>query len=301
MHGTTHQVRIEPNGPYRLSATIAFLNAFKPASVTTTDDDLVLRIAFVVDGTDEVAGVDIRQAEADGPVHVGMTTAAPVEAVQRQVARLLSLDHDATGYQDVGRRDAVIGRLQAANPGFRPTGFWSPFEAATWAITSHRIQMAQAANIKATIADSFGTVVHHDGHDLTAFPAPAALAAADLSTVPGLGGRKPDWLRGIAIAAMEGEFDADRLRARPPEEAMARLQRLAGVGPFSAELILIRGAMTVDVSPGAERRHSGAVAAAYGLSEPIDAGIIARITAGWAPYRTWASVLIRAAREISMG
>ena len=301
MPSTTHWITIEPKGPFRLTATVRFLNAFRPAALDPTDDDPVLRIAFVVDGTDEVAGVDIRQAEADGPVRVGMTTEAPVDSVTRQVARLLSLDHDGSGYPDLGRRDPVIGRLQAANSGFRPTGFWSPFEAAVWAITSHRIQMAQAAKVKATMAELFGTVVHHDGHDLTAFSSPAALAAADLSTVPGLGGRKPEWLHGIAIAAMDGALDADRLRSMPADEAIAGLQRLAGVGPFSAELILLRGAMTVDVPPGDERRHAGAFAAAYGLSEPIDEATIARITAKWTPYRTWASVLIRAARESSLG
>ncbi len=301
MPATTHHVTIEPRGPYRLDATIGFLDAFRPAGLTTTDDDPTLRIAFVVDGMDEVAGVDIRQAEADGPIRVGMTTTATVDTVKRQVARLLSLDHDGTGFHKVGQRDPVIGRLQAANPGFRPTGFWSPFEAAVWAITSHRIQMVQAAKVKAAMAEMFGAVVRHDGHDLTAFPSPAALAAADLTTVPGLGGRKPDWLHGIAVAALDGALDAERLRALPADEALAELQRLAGVGPFSAELILIRGAMTVDVPPGNERRHAGAVVAAYGLTEPIDATTIGRITAGWAPYRTWVSVLVRAARESSLG
>lgn len=300
MSGTIHNVSIKPRGPFRLAATIAFLDAFPPAGLATTAD-LVLRLAFVVDGTDEVAGVAIRQSVADGPVDVGITTAAPVDAVTRQVARLLSLDHDGTHYPDLGRRDPVIGALQAATPGFRPTGFWSPFEAAVWAITSHRIQMAQAAKVKAAIARMFGTIVHHDGHDLTAFPSPAVLAETDLATVPGLGGRKPEWLRGIAMAANDGALDTGGLRAMPTDEALAELQRLPGVGPFSAELILIRGAMTVDVPPGNERRHAGSLAVAYSLDEPVDAETVARITEGWAPFRTWASVLIRSARESSMG
>ncbi len=296
-----HHVTIEPRGPYRLNATIGFLNQFQPAGLRTTNEESALRLAFVVDGMDEVAGVDIRQSEDDGDVDVGVTTEAPVDAVTRQVARLLSLDHDGTDYPDLGRRNPVMSALQAANPGFRPTGFWSPFEAAVWAITSHRIQMSQAAKAKAGIAQRFGTVVHHDGHELTAFPSPAVLAEADLATVPGLGGRKPEWLRGIALAALDGALDTGRLRAMPTNEALGELQRLAGVGPFSAELILIRGAMTVDVAPGNERRHAASLAAAYDLEEPVDADTIARITDGWAPYRTWASVLIRAARESSMG
>ncbi len=294
MAAVTKRFSIEPRGPYRLSATMAFLESFQPACFKAADDP-VLRLAFAVDGTDDVAAVDIRQADVDGPIDVGVTTTATIEAVTHQVARLLSLDHGGAGYPEIGKRDAVIGELQDANPGFRPTGFWSPFEAAVWAITSHRIQMTQAAKVKAGIGRQFGTVVHHDGHDLWAFPSPSVLAEADLTSVPGLGGRKPEWLHGIAIAAADGSLDADRLRAVPADEALAALQRLAGVGPFSAELILIRGAMTVDVPPANEGRFVGALAAAYGLSAPIDPAAVARMMAGWAPYRTWVSVLIRSA------
>jgi 3-methyladenine DNA glycosylase/8-oxoguanine DNA glycosylase len=37
-------------------------------------------------------------------------------------------------------------------------------------------------------------------------------------------------------------------------EALAHLQRLPGIGPFSAQLILIRGAGHPDVFPSDERR-----------------------------------------------
>ena len=296
MKRTVERIMIEPRGPFRLAASIGFLAGFPPAGMPPKEDH-VLRIAFVVDGTEDVAGVDIRQAEPDGPVSVGVMTTAPEALVERQVARLLSLDHDGRGFPDVGGRDPVIGSLQDASPGFRPTGFWSPFEAAVWAITSHRIQMAQAARVKAAIARQFGTVVHHDGHDLLAFPTPAALASADLATVPGLGGRKPEWLRGIGVAAMDGQLDADALRSVPAPVALASLQRLAGVGPFSAELILIRGAMTVDVAPANEGRLARAMAAAYGLPEGTGPDALTGIIAGWAPFRTWTSVLVRSSLE----
>ena len=292
MSRTVERILIEPRGPFRLDASIGFLAGFPPAGMLW-EKDRVLRIAFTVDGTEDVAGVDIRQAEPDGPVSVGVTTAAPMALVERQVARLLSLDHDGRRFPDVGRRDPVIGALQDANPGFRPTGFWSPFEAAAWAITSHRIQMAQAARVKAAIARQFGTVVHHDGHDLHAFPAPAALAGADLTTVPGLGGRKPEWLRGIGFAAIDGRLDADALRSVAAPVALASLRRLAGVGPFSAELILIRGAMTIDVAPANEGRLDRAMAVAYGPPEGAGLEELAGIIDGWAPFRTWASVLVR--------
>lgn len=293
---SNQRFEIAPRGPYRLAETIRFLEGF-PAAGVPARPDAVLRLAFVVDGTDHVAAVNVRQPEPDESVLVGMTSEAPEPDVLRQVARFLSLDHDGSGFPGVGRRDQVIGRLQARHPGFRPTGFWSPFEAAVWAVTSHRIQMVQAAKVKAEIGRRFGTVVHHDGHDLVAFPAPLALAEADLSSIVGLGGRKPEWLRGLALAAMDGALDVDGLRSLPADDALAALQRLAGVGPFSAELILIRGAMTVDVAPASEGRFGRALSAAYGLPGPIGDTTVTRITGGWAPFRTWTSFLVRSVGE----
>lgn len=291
-----HDVTIEPDGPYRLASSIRFLEGFTPAELAG-DDDARLRIAFPVDGSDEAAAVSVKQDQPDGPLRIAMTTDADPDTVRRQVARLLSLDHDGRGYEAVGERDPVIGAMQRRMPGFRPTGFWSPYEAAVWAIVSHRVRMAQAAKVKTAIGERFGTVIQHDGQQLVAFPAPSVLQDADLTSVPGLGGRKPEWLRGIAEAAQLGALDAERLRALPVDDALAHLQRLGGVGPFSAELILVRGAMPADCPVRHESRLAAAVRVAYGWDHEPNAGELARIVDGWTPFRTWVSVLVRSAYE----
>ena len=69
---------------------------------------------------------------------------------------------------------------------------------------------------------------------------------------------------------------------------------LQGIGPFGAELILLRSVATVDRAPATEPRLATAVRLAYGL--PVDPGPdqLAAIVDGWAPFRTWVSVLLRA-------
>ena len=103
-------------------------------------------------------------------------------------------------------------------------------------------------------------------------------------------------LQGIARAALAGELDSQRLRSLPPEVALAELQNLPGIGPFSAELILIRGAMAPDVFSHAERRLHDSMRTAYGLP---DASVeqLAEVAEAWRPYRSWVSVLFRTARE----
>jgi DNA-3-methyladenine glycosylase II len=287
---------IEPVGPFRLAESVAFLTGF-PAGVTLSGSDaggeVTLAGAFPVDGTDTVAGVRMSQDAAGGPVRVEVVSDAPDEPVRRQVARFLSLDHDGRGFAAVGKRDEVIGNLLAQHPGFRPTGFWSPYEAAAWAILSQRVQRGQAARQKAAIAERFGEWVTVGGQRVAAFPTPAVLAGADLSEIRGVAGRKPEWLRGIGEAALAGGLDADRLRALPREEALASLQRIPGVGAFSATLILVRGAMPVDEPVAAEPRLLAAIRERYALPPEGHEGEIRRVVDGWAPYRSWASVLIR--------
>ena len=47
-------------------------------------------------------------------------------AIRDQVARILSLDVDGSGFAAVGTADPVVAGLQRRYPGLRPVSFWSP-------------------------------------------------------------------------------------------------------------------------------------------------------------------------------
>jgi DNA-3-methyladenine glycosylase II len=113
-----------------------------------------------------------------------------------------------------------------------------------------------------------------------------------LRELRGLSARKVEWLHGVARAALDGRLDSTHLRALPAEHALANLRELPGIGPFSAELVLLRGAGAPDHFPRHERRLQRAMRDLYGLNEtrPDELNQIAE---NWRPYRTWASVLVR--------
>ncbi len=219
--------------------------------------------------------------------------------VRPQVERILSLDVDGSGFPAVGERDPVVGEVQRRYPGLRPVGFWSPYEAAAWTIIGHRIRITQAAAIKARIAERLGEPVSFGGRVVHAFPSPQRLA--ELDAFPGLAGRKPEWLRSLAQAALDGQLDAARLRAMPHEEALADLKKLPGIGDFSAGLTLLRGAGAPDAVAAQEPRMARAVALAYGLPGPAAPEQILQISENWRPYRTWVTLLMRTALEYETG
>jgi DNA-3-methyladenine glycosylase II len=290
-----------PRGAFSLAASIRFLEGFTPAWYSPGPAD-VLELAFPAEGSWRTAGVRVSQvaenvtAEIVSPAEPG---AELVAEVRPQVERILSLDVDGSGFAAVGERDPVVGEVQRRYPGLRPVGFWSPYEAAAWTIIGHRIRITQAAAIKARMAERLGEPVSFGGRVVHAFPPPQRLAKLD--TFPGLAGRKPEWLRSLALAALDGQLDAARLRAMPPDEALADLKKLPGIGDFSAGLTLLRGAGAPDAVPTAEPWLARAVALAYGLPGPATPEQVLAISEGWRPYRTWVTLLLRTQLEYETG
>ena len=107
---------------------------------------------------------------------------------------------------------------------------------------------------------------------------------------------KQERLRGLAEAARDERLDGRRLRELTVEQALAEVRELPGIGPFCADLVVVRGASAPDVFPMAERRLHEEMAERYELADPDPAALV-RIAERWRPFRTWVAVLLRSARE----
>src|SRR6266516_4533455 len=117
----TTRFTIRPRGPFSLAEAGNF--GFGQRIDPTWDG--VLRFAFCVDGYRDQVGVEIRQEKAD-----------------------INCIVDGEAFLEIGRRDPVIGQLQAVAPGLRPPLFYSPYEAAAWSIISARRPARQMAEVR---------------------------------------------------------------------------------------------------------------------------------------------------------
>jgi DNA-3-methyladenine glycosylase II len=285
---------ITPDGPFSLTAAAAF--GFGPNTGRPKSAGAEMRLAFVTDDMRHHAAVHLTERR-DGAVTAAIESDADQDAVLRQVLRILSLDHPGGPWAAIGERDPVIGALQRAHDWLRPVLFHSPYEAAAWSIISARRYRAQAAAVRARICAELGATPSVAGEEVPAFPLPERLLTAD--SLPGMAANRVTWLRAVARAALDGQLDPARLAAMPPDEALADLRKLPGIGPAYATLILLRATGVTDVLTFAEPRLPGYVAHFYGPycdTAPTAASReeIERVAEGWRPYRTWAAVLIRA-------
>jgi DNA-3-methyladenine glycosylase II len=285
-------IELTPRGPFDLRLLAGF--GFGPTTGTSRPAEPAMRLAFCLDDLNGHAGAALRQGD-DGIVRGETHGDGEPAAVAAQMSRILSLDHDGEAWLDVGRRDPVIGQLQRRFPGLRPPLFHSPYEAAAWAIISARRPARQAATVRSEIATRLGRTFDLDGERLAAFPTPRRLL--EVEPMNGLPDVKVQRLRAVAEAALDGRLDAGHLRSLAPEDALARLQQLPGIGPFYATLILVRSTGHADVLATGEPRVLACAAHYYTLDAPPSPERFAELAEGWRPFRTWATVLVRYAGE----
>ena len=99
----------------------------------------------------------------------------------------------------------------------------------------------------------------------------------------------------MAHAALDGQLDAERLKAMGYDAALAWLQQIRGIGPFWSSGIYLRACGVTEPFPIDEPRSVRAFADAHGLRDVPAAYDLRKMVAKLHPFGMWVSVLLRVA------
>ena len=181
-------------------------------------------------------------------------------------------------------RDPRLSARLALNPGLRVPGAFDGFELAVRAILGQQITVKAATTIAGRFVGAFGepVVTPHAGIERLA-PTPQRIAASSPEELGALG---IIGTRARSIIALAQEIVSGRLRLEPgasPEETIAQLVALPGIGAWTAHYIAMRALRWPDAFPKEDvvlRKHLGGVSAAE-----ADA-----ISQAWRPWRSYATL-----------
>lgn len=280
--------------PFNLAATGDYFGGW----LSFGPDQSAIAMAFPVEGWRRSAAVILRQNEEGNIVGEVFGAGEEADAAWQQALVTLSLDGDAAGWSELGRRDPVIRNLQHTYNFLRPVLFYSPYEAAAAFIIGHRISMQQGRAIRQAMAEEIGEKLQVGETTFCAFPHPQVLR--ELSHFKGVSSVKIGRLHAIAQAALDGLLDRTHLRSLPVEQALAELRTLPGIGDFFSQGILLRGAGFADEVTDDDVTKE-AVQLAYRLPERPDQKTVLKIAETWRPYRMWAIVLLHVWLRREMG
>ncbi len=268
------RLRLATRPPFAGGDVLAFLGARAIPGVESWDGVVYRRAIALPNGH----GVVSLTAGDDHVVAlVRLAAWSDLSTAVQRVRRLLDLDADPEAVDDALAADRTLRRRVRRTPGRRSPASVDPYETAVRAIVGQQVSVAGARTVAARIVAAVSDDLALADDELThVFPAPDRLAAApdDAFSMPAA---RAATIRRLAAAIVDGAVRLDPGVA--PVEARAELIRLAGVGPWTADYVVMRGLGHPDTFLPTDLGvvHS---LAALGLA-PDDAR-------RWAPWRSYA-------------
>lgn len=212
-------------------------------------------------------------------VRLGLTDMAQLPTAIARVRRLLDLDADPVAIDSFLGADPALAPLVARHPGRRIPRSVDAAELAMRILLGQQVSTAAARTHGARVVAAAGERVDTGIDGLThLFPTPDQLAGLPDEALAMPATRRATIGR-MATALADGELGlgvgADRAEAR------ARLTAMNGVGPWTVEMIAMRGLGDPDAFPATDL---GVIKAAAALG--IDLG---RHAERWRPWRSYAT------------
>jgi DNA-3-methyladenine glycosylase II len=116
----------------------------------------------------------------------------------------------------------------------------------------------------------------------------AQASSADLRAI-GLSQAKARAVQELGIELVSGRFSFGQLDTMTDDEAQARLVALRGIGPWSAQMFLLRSMQRPDVFPAGDLGLRRGIESIDELTEMPSVPEAAERALGWRPYRSYAA------------
>lgn len=252
--------------------------------------------SFWIDGRPIV--MKLAQKRANGPViataysdqHIG----AFADDLHAAAEHMICATEDLTAFRNAIAKDKRLGRLVDALPGYkhmRGPDLWTMMLSA---LVAQQISGAAARSIRAKLARLYGHVIRVDHEDVPVLPAPDVLAELSEPQLraAGLSHKKAEYARGIAQAIIDQRIVAHELKQMPPEDMIAKLSSLKGVGVWTAECIGIFCLGHQDLLPADDLGIQNAVTKVYKLKERPKPKELRARGEQWKGWRSWATAYL---------
>ncbi len=279
----TLELRLAYRPPFNWTALLAFLGARSTRGVERVGGDRYLRTVRLGGRT---GWVSVAHDAPNRALRVELSRDLTL-ALPALLGRLRHLFDLAARPDVVAARlgaDERLARLVELNPGLRVPGAFDGFELAVRAILGQQVSVAAATTLAGRFAGAFGDRVDSPHESLVvSMPGAERVSELDVDAIAALGIVRA---RAQAIVTIAREVASGRLVLEPgaqPDEAIARLVTLPGIGPWTAQYIAMRALRWPDAFPAGDlivRRRLGNVTEAQARE----------LSRAWMPWRAYATM-----------
>ncbi len=283
---TTVAFTMRPRPPFRLDYTAwalrrgaqNILDRWEGATYrrTLSADGLLYELSVRQEGPAEKALLRV-EVTANRP------TPHLAEAARAALAPMLGTEIDLGGFYARAAHDPLMATLAARFRGVKPPRFPTLFEALVNGILFQQISRAAGTALLGRFVAGYGETASTFGGP--AFPHPAAVAQASIEALKSLGlsTSKARAVQELARRLADG-LDLAQIAGMDDEAALAFLEGLRGVGRWTAQYALLRGAGRLNIFPANDAGARQRLRRLLGLPEVPREEAVQDVAAAWAPY-----------------
>ncbi len=297
-----HRTVLPATEPFSFALSLRALAGFAPCARDHQPVPGGVRKAFLLrrpPGRPDAAAVAEVGAAPDGMPGVTLTvyaaaapTADEVAGVEGDVARWLGLDDDLVPFLAAAAADPAMAAVLAVARGLHQVRFASLVEAAVHVTLAQRSAPWFAAHRRRRIARALGPRLPVDGVTHVAFPSAATLLALTDDELAAHTGSVRRSARLRAVVSGVAALDERWLRAGAYDDVRRALLAVPGVGPFTAQTLLLRALGRPDDAPLETAQLTLAARAVYGDPPPAPGEIRRR----YGPWVGWWACFAHTAR-----
>jgi len=224
-------------------------------------------------------------------------------AAMHGIARMrfaLGVDEDLRAFHRAFAGDPLIGRSLRERPWLRVRRRPEPFEALAWAICAQLIESERATAIKRRLVRALGRrwqAADGGGGGLRDTPAAEVLAATAPARLQAM-----DLAAGRALALVRAAREVQRgrvdLHSADHERGWRRLRAIPGIGPWTVEMLALRGQGRYDQLPAGDLGLIKLVGRQLGGGDPRARASESEVREFFLRYGEWAGLAAVHARAL---
>jgi DNA-3-methyladenine glycosylase II len=246
-----------------------------------------------IDDTVALCSVESTGTVETPALEIDLKTSAKLTAEQtrkaaKTVKALFNLDFELKQFYKEVKNDAIMASITKKLYGLKSPTTQFAFEALVDSIVEQQISLKVANTFERRIVKKWGQTLILNDETYYAYPTPKELAAAsqqELRAV-GLSERKAEYVRNAASLILEGKLDLEALKAREnADEIIEELDKVKGVGVWTAELTMLRGMRKLEAIPADDLGLRRTIAHFYCDNHQINSRQAREIAENWGTWK----------------
>jgi len=279
---------LQVTAPFRLDFTVTVLQRSPQNTLDRWDGQHYRRLMIFGSTPHEVCVSQLQTPHT--PTLDIEVSASRIESNAREqtisgLRHALGLQIDLVPFYRMAEHHPRLMALVQPFIGMRPSCFPTLHEALISAVACQQISLSAGIQVLNRLVERYGAVAHYPAPS-RAFPLPdtmAQLKPTDLRAL-GFSTQKAQTIIRLSHLAIEGKLRQEDFETMGNTAIHHRLCEISGIGPWTADYVLLRGFGRLDVFPGKDSGALNGIKAWLNLKHIPDQKQLQRIFTPWRSY-----------------